>query len=59
MAAMAVLFHEWRVGPEPELNEIMHAARKRVHTIVENETGQVLLLQLLHPEKASLSWSRR
>ena len=56
---MAVLFHEWRVDPVPELNESMHGARKRVDTIVENETGQVLLLQLLHPEKAVLSWSRR
>ena len=56
---MAVLFHEWRVDPMPELNENMQAATKRVHTIVENETGQVLLLQLFHPEKAVLSCSRR
>ena len=55
---MAVLFQEWRVDPVPEIHDSMHAARKRVRTIVENETGQVLLLQLLHPEKAVLSWSR-
>jgi len=59
VAAMATLFHEWRVDPVPEASESMEMARKRVTATVENETGQVLLLQLLHPEKAVLTWTRR
>jgi len=59
VAATATLFHGWRVDPVPEPSEIMEMARKRVMATVENETGQVLLLQLLHPEKAVLTWSRR
>jgi len=59
VAAMATLFHGWRVDPVPEASESMEMARKRVTATVENETGQVLLLQLLHPEKAVLTWTRR
>jgi len=59
VAAIATLFHGWRVDPVPESSESIVMARKRVMATVENETGQVLLLQLLHPEKAALTWSRR
>lgn len=59
VAAMATLFREWRVDPVPEPSESIGMARERVMATVENETGQVLLLQLLHPEKAVLTWSRR
>ena len=59
VAAMATFFHEWRVDPVPEPSENMDMARKRVLKTVEYDTGQVLLLQMLHPEKAALSWSRR
>ena len=52
---MAVLFPDWRVNPAPEPHEGMDAARKRVHTILETETEQVLLSQLLHPKKTVFS----
>jgi len=59
VAAMVSLIHGWRVDTVTEPSESMESARKRVVATVENETGQVLLLQLLHPEKAVLTWSRR
>ncbi len=59
VAAMAGLFRDWRVDPLSEGSETPEMARKRVMDIVENDTGQVLLLQLLHPERAALAWKRR
>lgn len=59
VASMAALFRDWRVDPVPEPSESLESARKRVMRMVEEDTGQVLLLQMLHPEKAALSWKRR
>ena len=59
VAAMAGLFRDWRVDPVTEGFETPEMARRRVMDLVENDTGQVLLLQLLHPERAALTWRRR
>ncbi|MCJ1384453.1 hypothetical protein MMC17_007569 [Xylographa soralifera] len=59
VATLAGLFRDWRVDPVPEPSEDMELARKRVMRMVEEDTGQVLLLQMLHPEKAALAWKRR
>lgn len=59
VATMAGLFKDWCVDPEPEGAETLDMARKRVMHMAENDTGQVLLLQLLHPERAALVWRRR
>ena len=59
VAAMAVLFRSWRVDPVLHPNENLDMAQKRMMRMVEDETGQVLLLQLLHPEKAVLTWCPR
>ena len=56
---MAGLFREWRVEPRLERGEDERMARKRVMRLVESESGHVLLLQMLHPEKAALAWRRR
>lgn len=59
VAAMVKLFREWVVEPIQEPSESIENARQRVMETVENKTGQVLLLQMLHPEKAGLVWRRR
>lgn len=60
VAAMAGLFRDWRVEPVLEAGESeLRVARKRIMDMVENDTGQVLLLQLLHPERAALAWKQR
>lgn len=59
MAVMAALFRDWKVKPVLELGEDDAMARSRIQRLVEKETGMVLLLQLLHPEKAVLTWERR
>ncbi|KAL8935734.1 MAG: hypothetical protein Q9216_005287 [Gyalolechia sp. 2 TL-2023] len=60
VAAMAGLFRDWRVEPVLDAGEAdLRVAQKRIMDMVENDTGQVLLLQLLHPERAVLAWKRR
>jgi hypothetical protein len=56
---MAGLFREWKVKPVTEAGEDDAMARSRIQRLVEEETGMVLLLQMLHPEKAVLTWERR
>lgn len=59
VASLATLLKDHRVEPKALSNETMHQARTRVRKLVEEDTGQVLLLQMLHPERASLVWRRR
>ena len=59
VATMAGLFRDWRVEPVLENGEDLAAARKRIIRLVEEDTGQVLLLQMLHPERAPLVWKKR
>ncbi|MCJ1433748.1 hypothetical protein MMC27_003113 [Xylographa pallens] len=54
VATLATLFRDWRVNPVPEPSEDMDMARKRVMRMVEEDTGQVLLLQMLHTRR--LRW---
>lgn len=55
-ASIAVLFRHCRVSPVPEMGEDLAMARDRVRKTVAEDTGQVLLLQLLHPERIVLRW---
>ena len=55
---MAVLFSDWRVEPVRQEGETAEDARKRVLSLIEEESGYVLLLQMPHPEKAPLRWTR-
>ncbi len=60
LATMVALFRDWRVDPVPEAGETdLGMSRRRLLDVVENDTGQVLLLQLLHPERTAVSWTRR
>lgn len=60
VATVAALLRDWRVDPVPaDSDESMDDARKRVLNLIEKDCGAVLLLQMLHPERASLTWSKR
>ncbi|KAI5861437.1 cytochrome P450 [Durotheca rogersii] len=59
VATLAVLFRDWRVSPVLNEGESIASARKRVMNLIKNDSGTVLLLQMLHPERAPLTWSRR
>ncbi|KAI0387356.1 cytochrome P450 [Hypomontagnella monticulosa] len=58
VATMAVLFRHWRVDPVKLNGESIDAARKRVVDLIKNDSGAVLLLQMLHPERAPLVWRK-
>lgn len=60
VATMAALFRDgWRVDPVMQPGESLDAARKRVLDLIENDSGMVLLQQMLHPERAPLVWRRK
>jgi cytochrome P450 len=59
VATMASLFRDSRVDPVQLEGETIEAARKRVLNLIETDSGMVLLLQMLHPERAPLIWSKR
>lgn len=59
VATVAALFRDWRVDPVARRGETLEAARKRVLDFVVEDTGMVLLVQLLHPERCPLVWKRR
>ncbi|TVY89990.1 11-oxo-beta-amyrin 30-oxidase [Lachnellula willkommii] len=59
VASIAGLFRDWRVEPLLQKGEDLRMASKRVMELVEKDTGQVLLLQMLHPERAPLTWRKR
>lgn len=58
VATMAVLFRRWRVDPVLFPGETPEAARKRVLHLIETDSYAVLLLQMLHPERAPLVWRK-
>jgi cytochrome P450 len=59
VATMAALFRAWRVAPVRRRGESVDEARRRIMDLVEKDSAQVLLLQMLHPERAVVSWKRR
>lgn len=61
VATMATLFKDARLDPvlRREDGETLEAARKRVLNYIETDTGYVLLIQLLHPERCPLVWTQR
>lgn len=59
VAVVASLFRDWRVGPVLAEGETPEGARRRVLGQIEDDSAPVLLLQMLHPERCPLVWSRR
>ncbi|KAL8993149.1 MAG: hypothetical protein Q9169_006570 [Polycauliona sp. 2 TL-2023] len=53
------LFRDFKVKPMPLMGEDDGMARTRLLEQVEKDTGMRLLLQMLHPEKAVLEWTKR
>ncbi|KAI1357974.1 cytochrome P450 [Xylaria arbuscula] len=59
VATIASLFRDWRVDPVTFEGETIKGARERVLELIKNDSGMVLLQQMLHPERAPLAWSKR
>lgn len=59
VAVMATLFRDWRVDPVLADGETADIARNRVLNQIETDSAPVLLLQMLHPDRCPLVWSRR
>lgn len=59
VATVAAVFKDWRVDPVVNPGETLDGARKRVLRFIEEDTGMVLLVQLLHPERCPLVWKKR
>lgn len=59
VAVMASLFKDWRVAPVLAGGEMPEGARRRVLNQIEMDSAPVLLLQMLHPERCPLGWSRK
>jgi hypothetical protein len=60
VAFLAAMFRDWKVEPQRREGESFAEARTRVLDFVEADSGYGgLLLQLMHPEKVPLVWSRR
>ncbi|KAL8686035.1 MAG: hypothetical protein Q9224_005574, partial [Gallowayella concinna] len=53
------LFRDFKVKPVPIKGEDDSMARARLLHQIRMDTGMRLLLQMLHPEKAVLAWSKR
>lgn len=59
VAALAVLFLDWKVDPAPAPGQTVEDARRQTLRLIEKDSAQVLLLQMLHPERIPLVWRRR
>lgn len=59
VATIATLFRDWRVDPVLKDGETLKDAQRRVMDLIQNDTGAILLLQMLHPERVSLTWSKQ
>ncbi|CAI6091937.1 unnamed protein product [Clonostachys chloroleuca] len=59
VGTMAALFKDWRVEPLTMAGERIEAARRRLMHQISTDSAQILLLQMLHPEKAPLVWKKR
>ncbi|KAK7744035.1 hypothetical protein SLS62_010335 [Diatrype stigma] len=60
VALMVGLFRHWRVDPAKKgPGESDEAARQRVLDLISGDSGWVLLLQMLHPQRAPLVWRQR
>lgn len=58
VATLARLFRDWRVDPVTLGEENLESARERVKNLIKTDSRMVLLLQMLHPERAPLRWSK-
>ncbi|TQS33652.1 hypothetical protein Golomagni_05995 [Golovinomyces magnicellulatus] len=54
VATMAVLFSDYRVEAVKNPGETNKMARDRVMDVIENDTGAILLTQIMHPERVPL-----
>ena len=59
VGVLVALFQRHKVHPVALDGESEEMARARLSDQIANDTGMRLLLQMLHPEKAVLQWTKR
>ena len=60
VAFVAAMLRDWKVEPQLQPGETFAEARTRVLDFIDKDSGYgALLLQLMHPERVPLVWSRR
>lgn len=59
VATLVSLLREWEVAPALGVSEGNEDGRLRMQRALAEGTGQVLLLQMLHPERSPLKWTPR
>ncbi|KAI0141858.1 putative cytochrome P450 [Xylariaceae sp. FL1272] len=59
VATVASLFRDYTVAPVLLRGETPEMSRERVLDLIKNDSGMVLLQQMLHPGRAPLVWSKR
>jgi len=57
VAALAVLFHHYRLNPQPEGRETMDRARERALRVCR-DVEHKMLVEMKHPEVLGLKWTR-
>ena len=59
VGALTALFADgWRVEPVRQVRESMEAAQERTKDVIR-DSGLVLLVEMLHPERVGLRWVRK
>lgn len=56
VATIAALFRERRVEPLRREGETAEQAQRRTAKFIEEDTGMILLVQMVHPERCPLVW---
>lgn len=56
---IATLFRDWLIDPVTNPGETLQVARERILNFIREDTGMVLLVQLLHLERCPLVWKGR
>jgi cytochrome P450 len=59
VAVIALLFKSWTVNPVAKDGESVNEARERVRRFIVEDTGSILMTQMLHPERCPLVWTKR
>lgn len=57
VALMASIFRDHKVEPVPEKGETVGQTRKRIQDVIQ-DSGMVLNIQMKHPERAKLRWTK-
>ena len=58
VAVMAALFRDWKVSPKLQRGESSEEGKQRVMQVV-NDSRVFITLQMIHPTRVGLVWTKR